>query len=194
MGLSGFNFPLSQSIDVVRHLVGAVEHLFIFHRFSIYWVSNHPNKHIFQRGGSTSSDELLRWIGWWEHLQDPLYIYIHKYIYIYTHTYINIYIYIYIDIYIYIHTYTHIYIYTIYIYIHIFDGILTMISGFNCPSSNPLIWSTEVNIMMDANLVLQIAQATAKMNLCGGGISELAPEILTCRGSRGSWARAIRIL
>jgi len=40
--------------------------------------------------------------------------------------------------------------------------------------------------MMDANLVLQIAQATAKMNLCGGGISELAPEILTCRGS-GSW-------
>ena len=36
--------------------------------------------------------------------------------------------------------------------------------------------------MMDANLVLQIAQATAKMNLQGGGISELAPEILTFLG------------
>ena len=33
--------------------------------------------------------------------------------------------------------------------------------------------------MMDANLVLQIAAATAKMQLTGGGISELAPEILT---------------
>jgi len=43
---------------------------------------------------------------------------------------------------------------------------------------------TSVNIMMDANLVLQIAQATAKMNLCGGGISELAPEILTLCGGR----------
>lgn len=40
----------------------------------------------------------------------------------------------------------------------------------------------QVNIMMDANLVLQIAQATAKMNLQGGGISELAPEILTFLG------------
>jgi hypothetical protein len=46
--------------------------------------------------------------------------------------------------------------------------------------------------MMDANLVLQIAQATAKMNLCGGGISELAPEILTCRGSGSWWARTGR--
>ena len=43
---------------------------------------------------------------------------------------------------------------------------------------------TSVNIMMDANLVLQIAQATAKMNLQGGGISELAPEILTLCGGR----------
>ena len=44
--------------------------------------------------------------------------------------------------------------------------------------------------MMDANLVLQIAQATAKMNLQGGGISELAPEILTFLGVLkmfGSW-------
>ncbi|CAK9095546.1 unnamed protein product [Durusdinium trenchii] len=43
---------------------------------------------------------------------------------------------------------------------------------------------TSVNIMMDANLVLQIAAATAKMNLTGGGISELAPEILTLCGGR----------
>ncbi len=51
-------------------------------------------------------------------------------------------------------------------------------------------WMLQVNIMMDANLVLQIAQATAKMNLQGGGISELAPEILTFLGVLkmfGSW-------
>ena len=41
--------------------------------------------------------------------------------------------------------------------------------------------------MMDANLVLQIEQATAKMNLRGGGISELAPEILTLLGGNDAF-------
>mmetsp|Transcript_32790 Transcript_32790/g.78427 ORF Transcript_32790/g.78427 Transcript_32790/m.78427 type:complete len:556 (+) Transcript_32790:45-1712(+) len=61
-------------------------------------------------------------------------------------------------------------------------------------SKKPTLWSvktimdlamTSVNIMMDANLVLQIAAATARKQLpLDGGISELAPEILTLCGGR----------
>ena len=50
---------------------------------------------------------------------------------------------------------------------------------------------TQVNIMMDANLVLQIAAATARKQLpLDGGISELAPEILTRLGSEWHVSRS----